>query len=81
MSKRAALEEQISILEDNIQDVDIKISNLQSLIDYAEDDTEDRITELRNNELENLENAKRIYEERLEEYEDELADLDDDDDE
>jgi hypothetical protein len=79
MSKRASLEEQISILEDNIQDVDIKISNLQSLIDYAEDDTEDRITELRNNELENLENAKRIYEERLEEYEDELADLDDDD--
>lgn len=79
MSKRASLEEQISILEDNIQDVDIKISNLQSLIDYAEDDTEDRITELRNNELENLENAKRIYEERLEAYEDELAELDDDD--
>lgn len=70
MSRLHELQEQISILEESIDRIEMRISDLNDLIDNASDDIPDYIIQSWEDELDNLYEEKADNEERLEEYQD-----------
>ncbi len=70
MSRLHELQEQISILEESIDRIEMRISDLNDLIDNASDDIPDYIIQSWEDELDNLYEEKADNEEHLEEYQD-----------
>ncbi|KGN68038.1 DUF5320 domain-containing protein [Porphyromonas sp. COT-108 OH1349] len=74
MSRLDELQEQISILEESIERIERRISDLRDLIDNASDDVPGYIVQSWEDELNNLYEEKIDNEERLDEYQNEYDD-------
>ncbi|KGO01266.1 DUF5320 domain-containing protein [Porphyromonas sp. COT-290 OH3588] len=74
MSRLDELQEQISILEESIERIERRISDLRDLIDNASDDVPSYIVQSWEDELDNLYEEKIDNEERLDEYQNEYDD-------